>query len=184
MKKVNLKIMVVFLTILLFSTFLIFNIFAFNKNKDVFRLNKNTTTNVVMDSSNENLIDDKLVVNGKEKDIKVLEVVSHLGFSIRYQDSMFSLTRLSNGAYKFSLINDENNYVLIDKLQEKEYYKAYKELNSKEYIKNNYLISYKFLKGNVLTFLKITKSVNVETQEYEEINANLDYMISSLTLTS
>ena len=73
---------------------------------------------------------------------------------------------------------------MIEKLQESEYYKEYDELNTKEIVDRNYLVNYKFLKGNILTYLKITKSIDINSQKYEEINAYLDYMISSLVLTS
>ena len=56
--------------------------------------------------------------------------------------------------------------------------------NTKEIVRDKCLINYKFLKGSVLTYLKITKSVDINSQKFEEINAYLDYMISSLTLTS
>ena len=91
---------------------------------------------------------------------------------------------MSNGALKISLEDAEENFILIEKLQENVYYKEYKELNTKEIVKDKCLINYKFLKGSVLTYLKITKSVDINSQKFEEINAYLDYMISSLTLTS
>lgn len=178
------RIILIVLTILTFSIFIIYNTLEFCKKDDIRNSNNTTTTKVQENVSEEDLIDDKLTINGENKDIKVIEIVSHLGFNLRYQSSLFSMSRLSNGALKLSHKDDEDNYVLIEKLQENEYYKEYNELNKKEYVKDSYLISYKFLKGNVLTYLKITKSINVETQKYEEINANLDYIISSLTLTS
>ncbi len=178
------RIVLIVMSIIVFSTFLIFNIFEFNKSKGIRNSSISTTTKVQENIKKEDLIDEKITVNGIERDIKVLEFVSHLGFNIRYQEKLFTLFRLSNGAIKISLKSDENNYILIEKLQENDYYKAYSELKDKEYVKDNYLINYKFLKGNILTFLKITKSININTQEYNEINANLDYMISSLILTS
>ena len=91
---------------------------------------------------------------------------------------------MSNGALKISLEDAEENFILIEKLQENVYYKEYKDLNTKEIVRDKCLINYKFLKGSVLTYLKITKSVDINSQKFEEINAYLDYMISSLTLTS
>lgn len=178
------KIILIILTILSFSVFVIFNYHEFSKREKSKNSQKKTTAVIQETVKSEDLIDDTITINSEEKGIKVVEYVSHLGFNIRYQESIFTLSRLSNGSIKISKKNDENNYILIEKLQENDYYKAYNELNSKEYVKDNYLISYKFLKGSVLTFLKITKSIDIETQEYESINANLDYMISSLILTS
>lgn len=182
MKKDNGKIVVIIVSIIIFLIFLIYNVYEFKNNNNKIQSHKppKAQENVNL----EDLIDDKLIVNGEEKDIKVYEFVSHLGFNIRYQTSLFSLSRLSNGSIKIYLNNNENNYILIEKLQENAYYKAYNELNNKEYVKDNYFISYKFLKGSVLTFLKITKSIDINTQEYDLINANLDYILSSLTLTS
>lgn len=178
------KIIIFILLLLSVSIFLVLNISEFYKNKENRSFNNKTTINVEEHVNEEDIIKDKIVFKGETREIGVLEYVSHLGFNIRYQKNLFSISLLSNGSIKITNKDDENNYILIEKLHENEYYKAIKELNSKEYVKDNYLVSYKFFKGNVLTYLKLTKSINVNSQNYEEINANLDYIISSLVLTS
>lgn len=177
------KSIIVLLIIILFSAFLFFNIYAFSSKGNKSNTLKTSTTKTTVDASSE-LIQDKVLIKGEEKVIYVKELVSHLGFNIRTLNNYFTVSRLSNGALKISLEENENNYILIEKLQENVYYKEYKELNTKEIVKDNYLINYKFLKGSVLTYLKITKSIDINSQKFEEINAYLDYMISSLTLTS
>lgn len=177
------KSIIVLLIIILFSSFLFFNIYAFSSKEKKSNTLKTSTTKTTVDVSSES-IQDKVLIRGEEKAIYVKEIVSHLGFNIRTLNNYFNVLRLSNGALKISLEENEDNYILIEKLQENVYYKEYKELNTKEIVKDNYLINYKFLKGSVLTYLKITKSIDINSQRFEEINAYLDYMISSLTLTS
>ncbi|MCX4249460.1 MAG: hypothetical protein OSJ65_06840 [Bacilli bacterium] len=170
-------ISIVFIIILL-SLFLTLNISALKKGNhpDL----KTTTTKI--ESSSDSILD-KILIKGVEKEISVKKLVSHLGFNLFYVD-VFNVSRLSNGSINISLKDNEKNYILIEKLQESEYYKEYDELNTKEIVDRNYLVNYKFLKGNILTYLKITKSIDINSQKYEEINAYLDYMISSLVLTS
>lgn len=182
----NKKVFVLLVAILLFSLCLVYNISmllsADNKTYQNNKSNQTKTTELTPSSDSASLT--KIFINGEEKEIYVLELNSHLGFNINYEDAYFVPSRLSNGAIKITNKNDERCFVLIDKLQEKDYYKEYNELNTKEVLHDSYLVSYKFLKGNVLTYLKITKSININSQDYEELNARLDYIISSLVLTS
>ncbi len=177
------KNIIVLVTIIVFSSFLFFNIYAFCSKESKYNNQKTSTTKTTVEPSSE-LIQDKILIKDEEKNIYVRELISHLGFTINIIDRYFSISHMSNGALKISLEDAEENFILIEKLQENVYYKEYKDLNTKEIVRDKCLINYKFLKGSVLTYLKITKSVDINSQKFEEINAYLDYMISSLTLTS
>ena len=83
------KNIIVLVTIIVFSSFLFFNIYAFCSKESKYNNPKTSTTKTTVEASSE-LIQDKILIKDEEKNIYVRELISHLGFTINIMDSYFS----------------------------------------------------------------------------------------------
>lgn len=182
MKDKKYIVLSVIILIILCCLFLILNLLSLNEKR--YSKNTTTTSKTTTTTSPEEpdlAIQDKIVIKGIEETIYVKKYITHLGFEFKYQSDYFKVSLLSNGSVLIEGIEDNKNYVKLEKVNESDYYREYEELSEKEELsEDGYLTSYKFYRGNSLTFLKVTKCVKNDTQYFEDLNVRMDYIINSI----
>lgn len=168
--------------ILLCCLFLVLNLLSLNEKHKA--KNTNTTTKTTTTKAPEEpdlAIQDKIMIEGVEETIYVKKYITHLGFEFKYQSEYFKVSFLSNGSVLIEDLNDSKNYIQIEKVNESDYYREYEELSDKEDLsEDGYLTTYKFYRGNSLTFLKVTKCIKNDTEHFEGLNVRMDYITDSL----
>lgn len=176
----NIVINLILLTLVV-SLFLVVNIYGFDKKKKLSNQPTTTNTTTTKIPEKDNTYEDTIYIDQESITIYVTDFISHLGVSLKYEESLFDIKHLSNGSLLITSKEDANNYIQIERLQENDYYSSYEELNLKEETIDNYLINYKFLKGNSYNYYKITKSVSLDNTD---IDVRMNYIINSLSFAS
>lgn len=171
--KIQYRIICLILIVLVLSFFVVINASGEKKQSN------NRTTKIVTTQamSSDVLFKDVIYEKKEKKEVNVKEYNSYLGFSFDYILEYFSLDILSNNTILLSDLNDENNYLKIEKLNEIDYYKETEKKD--EELVDGFYKKYHFIKGKDL-FLKITKCINNNSDILEHFNVGMDYTINSI----
>lgn len=182
MKDKRYVIVSVIILIVLCCLLLVLNISSLNEKRHV--KNTTTTTKTTTTKAPEEpdlAIQDKIIIEGVEEIIYVKKYITHLGFEFNYQNEYFKVSLLSNGSVLIEDLNDSKNYIQIEKVNESDYYREYENLSEKEDLsEDGYLTTYRFYRGNSLTFLKVTKCIKNDTEHFKGLNVRMDYVIDSI----
>lgn len=172
----------IIIVIVLCCLFLVLNILCLNekhKAKNITTTSKTTTT--TLPSEPDLVVEDKIIIKGLEERIYVKKYITHLGFEFKYQGEYFKVSFLSNGSVLIEDLEDNKNYIRIEKVNESDYYREYEELSERQDLSEDaYLTTYRFYRDNSLTFLKVTKCVKNDLEHFENLNVRMDYIIDSL----
>lgn len=178
-EKLYVYLILVFIVILL-GVFLYINTNAIMKHKKIDDNDVKLTTIKIttMETTTNSIIKDSIMIEGMEETFDAKIYSSHLGYSLKYQDDLFNISVLSNSSVVLNYINDDSNYIKIEKLNQNDYYDAYNNYSG-SYSLDGYNYSCTFLRANGI-YLKITKCIN-ESSEYQEgLGIRMNYTIDSI----
>lgn len=162
-------IITVVIAIILLSMLLIF-VNVQHKNDG----NKNTTSKIR--TTTKRVIKDKLTIDDKTIDIEVEEYKTPWGVTLNYE-SLYFKVGADDKLLKFTSIVDKNTYLVIEKMTEEEYRKAYDLKKTVE--DGDYVLISRVIK-NGQAYLKATKC-HKKGIEYDDIDIRMEYILKQLS---
>ena len=174
MKRVVSAILLIIVTVAL----ILVNLLSTYSKKEVKEESTTTTTTRPTELAKDTKYD-SISVEGEKQEIVVKKYSTHFGYHFYYEEDLFVTSLLSNGSIQIASVADPSSYVLIEKLNEDDYYFQYELLNGKEEIIDYYLSIYSFYRGNNI-YLKVTKCIKSDSDLAEGLNTRLNYIINSI----
>lgn len=129
--------------------------------------------------NNVDVFDSELDNNGINEIIKVSKYKSHLGFQMNYEVDKFKISLQSDSSVFFYLKDNEDIYLRVEKLTNKDYYDSYNKKRIDEIV-NGYKYQYQYLRKNK-SYFKITIK-NLNSEEYSYLDSRFNYMTNSFDI--
>lgn len=143
--------------------------------KDVFKVKYEELPEI----NNVEAFDDQLEYMGIIETIRVSKYNSHLGFQMNYEVDKFKISLQSDSSVFFYLKDNEDIYLRVEKLTNKDYYDSYNKKRIDEIV-NGYKYQYQYLRKNK-SYFKITIK-NLNSEEYSYLDSRFNYMTNSFDI--
>ena len=135
---------------------------------------KNTTSKIT--TTTKRSIKDKLTIDDKVVDIEVEEYNTPWGVKVTYE-SLYFKVGADDRLLKFTSVTDKNTYLVIEKMTDEEYRKAY-DLKKTE-TDGDYTIASRVIQ-NGQAYLKVVKCHKTGI-EYDDIDMRMEYILKQLS---
>lgn len=145
--------------------------------KDIFKVKYEELPEI----NNVEAFDDQLEYMGITETIRVSKYNSHLGFQMNYEVDKFNVSLQSNSSVYFYLLDNEDIYLRVEKLNKEEYYNSYNK-GILEELNNSYKYKYKYLRNNK-SYYKLTIK-NFDSKDYDYLDLRFKYMSDSFDISN
>ncbi len=135
---------------------------------------KNTTSKIT--TTTKRSIKDKLTIDDKTIDIEVEEYKTPWGVTVNYEPLYFRVGA-DDRLLKFTSVMDKNTYLVIEKMTEEEYRKAY-DLKKTEK-DGEYTLASRVIQ-NGQAYLRVVKCHKTGI-EYDDVDMRMEYILKQLS---
>lgn len=174
-------ILVVLITVSLLTMLFVFiNFMDTKRDVNTNTTKKTTTTTKEVEKTPEKTIE-SVYIEGELVEFYATPFESRFGFKTNYDENYFKVNVIGNDTVMFTNLENELNYVKVEKLNETEYYQEYENQINEPKEESEYNYTYSFFRNEGI-YLKVTKSI-INNPEYDGLSTRMDYIINSIYIT-